>query len=124
MDQDYGAVASVVGKLRPIALATLLLKIGKRELQKCTFHRKEALFTPSDTATGYLSCAVRLSFCRLDFNDIPFHHAGLLHGCAWACRRSIVSLTTSKRFRDSIGTALIVWRAGTSSSSTHRAEAD
>ena len=39
-------------------MATLLLKIGKRELQKCTFNRKEALFTPSDTATGYLSCAL------------------------------------------------------------------
>ena len=37
----------------------IVLKIGKRELQKCTFNRKEALFTPSDTATGYLSCAVR-----------------------------------------------------------------
>ena len=29
-------------------MATLLLKIAKRELQKCTFNRKEALFTPSD----------------------------------------------------------------------------
>ena len=40
-------------------MATLLLKIGKREMQKCIFNRKEALFTPSDTAAGYLSCAVR-----------------------------------------------------------------
>src|ERR1700741_4962459 len=36
------------------------------------------------------------------------------HRCSWACPRSIVSHTTGKRFRDSIGTALIVWRAGTS----------
>ena len=42
-----------------ITVATLLLRIGKRELQKCTFNRKEALFTPSDSATRYLSCAVR-----------------------------------------------------------------
>ena len=40
-------------------MATLLFKIAKRELQKCTFNRKEALFTPSDSAAGYLSCAVR-----------------------------------------------------------------
>src|ERR1700730_12198379 len=29
------------------------LKFGERELQKCTFNRKEALFTPSDSAPGY-----------------------------------------------------------------------
>jgi hypothetical protein len=48
------------------------------------------------------------------------------HRFAWACPRSIVALTTGKRFRDSIGTVLIVWRAGTSSSSssTRRAQVD
>ena len=29
------------------------LKFAERELQKCTFNRKEALFTPSDSAPGY-----------------------------------------------------------------------
>ena len=38
------------------------------------------------------------------------------HRCAWACPRSIVSLTTGKRFRDSIGTVFIRL-AGTSPSS-------
>ena len=39
-----------IGKVRHIAVATLLPKFGERELQKCTFNRKEALFTPSDSA--------------------------------------------------------------------------
>jgi hypothetical protein len=34
-----------LGKIRYIAAATVLLKIGKREWQKWVFNRKEALFT-------------------------------------------------------------------------------
>jgi hypothetical protein len=59
-------------------VATLLLKIGKRELQKCTFNRKEALFTPSDTATGYLSCADDILVKRILIPQVSYserHHA-------------------------------------------------
>ena len=77
-------------------MATLLLKIGKRQLQKCTFNRKEALFTPSDSgATGYLCCAVRGTILLpgtgvLKSSDISFEwmidsavcaFAGLLGNC-------------------------------------------
>ena len=40
-------------------MATLLLKIGERELQKCTFNRKEALFTPSEQWPLDISPAAR-----------------------------------------------------------------
>jgi hypothetical protein len=56
-------VAQGEPKARPATppLATMRLKIGKRELQKCTFNRKEALFThPVNRPAGRLSPAARV----------------------------------------------------------------
>jgi hypothetical protein len=55
-----------IGKVRHIAVATCCLKFGERELQKCTFNRKEALFTPSDSARSERSRgAVRVDLSRI-----------------------------------------------------------
>jgi hypothetical protein len=46
---------------RYTAVATVLLKIGKRELQKWVFNRKEAFFTPSHRSSSQcVACVLQL----------------------------------------------------------------